>query len=209
MYVYFNKIQSVLSCETYPQLFTLSQAKLIGLEFFNRWEKNIEDNEIFTLSYKYDKNLYQNSSLFQQQYDNDGIILYLNLENNNILSSDFKTSKLLKLKKNYNNNDSIYVYDFYESLTCINMLDNTIKIIDTNDNYFMKFIDPLKEDDIFDFDFNTDNISMKIDDDTDNILIKTYDNTDLNSINIINKNDTIVINSSINEEKLLDLTLYG
>ena len=89
------------------------------------------------------------------------------------------------------------------------MLDNTIKIIDTNDNYFMKFIDPLKEDDIFDFDFNTDNISMKIDDDTDNILIKTYDNTDLNSINIINKNDTIVINSSINEEKLLDLTLYG
>jgi len=54
MYIYFHTLNSVLTCERYPQLFSVEYVKLNNLEdMCNKWEKNDEEDGKFTLSFKY------------------------------------------------------------------------------------------------------------------------------------------------------------
>jgi hypothetical protein len=56
MYIYLKKINSVITCEEYPQVLTIEEMKLKKLEYMcNKWEKNDNNDETFTLSYKYEK----------------------------------------------------------------------------------------------------------------------------------------------------------
>lgn len=58
MYIYFESINSVITCEEYPQILSVDEMKHNNLEnMCNRWEKNDLDDGTFTLSFKYKKNL--------------------------------------------------------------------------------------------------------------------------------------------------------
>jgi len=91
MYVYFPKLQKVLTCEEFPQCISIHTMKENELEdMCNKWEKieNVE-NGTFTLSYKYRKpfcdcinsDLYKyecyNCSSYTQTLYEDGTDLYL------------------------------------------------------------------------------------------------------------------------------------
>ena len=54
MYVYFSLINSVLTCEEFPELLNVEEMKENNLEYLcNKWEKTDLENGQFTLSYLY------------------------------------------------------------------------------------------------------------------------------------------------------------
>jgi hypothetical protein len=56
MYICFNLLNSVLTCEEYPQIISIETIKANKLEYMcDKWIKNDYDNGNFTLSYKYMK----------------------------------------------------------------------------------------------------------------------------------------------------------
>ena len=74
MYIYFESIGKVLTCEEYPQVLSIDIMKAKKLEYMcNKWQKNILDNGNFTLSYKYKKetcNCDNSSYTCLDDYDN-------------------------------------------------------------------------------------------------------------------------------------------
>ena len=56
MYIYFKSIDSVLTCEEYPQIISVKDMKSNNKDCeCNKWEKNDFGNGTFTLSFKYTK----------------------------------------------------------------------------------------------------------------------------------------------------------
>jgi len=56
MYIYFDKLNAVLTCEEYPQVLSVETMKNENLEYMcNKWEKtNYSSNSTFTLSFNYE-----------------------------------------------------------------------------------------------------------------------------------------------------------
>ncbi len=56
MYIYFKYENAVISCDEYPEVFSVDLVKNLGLENrFNKWEKKDNEDGTFTLSYKFEK----------------------------------------------------------------------------------------------------------------------------------------------------------
>ena len=73
MYVYFESTKSVLTCEELPQLISVENMLLQGLEnMCNRWEKNNNEDGTFTLSFPYKTLIcqcYCDNSMYQELDD--------------------------------------------------------------------------------------------------------------------------------------------
>lgn len=58
MYIYFSSNNSVLSCEEFPQVLSVDFVKTKNLEHLcDRWEKQVNPDNTFTLSFKYQKEI--------------------------------------------------------------------------------------------------------------------------------------------------------
>ena len=70
MYIYFKSINAVLTCEEYPQPLPVDYMKEHKLEYIcNSWEKNMNDDGTFTLSYKYKKHVCNCDNLLYMDFD--------------------------------------------------------------------------------------------------------------------------------------------
>ena len=56
MYIFFDKLNAVLTCEIFPRVLLVDEMKADKLEYLcDKWEKKDTENNKFTLSYKYEK----------------------------------------------------------------------------------------------------------------------------------------------------------
>jgi len=57
MYIYFDKLKAVITCEEYPEVLSIEKMKECKMEnLCNKWEKTEVNDGQFLLSYKYKKN---------------------------------------------------------------------------------------------------------------------------------------------------------
>lgn len=78
MYVYFKLMNSVVTCEEYPQILSVDEMKSNNLQnLCNKWEKNVSKDGTFTLSFKYKKPICDcNNSQHVNMFDYDNYECY-------------------------------------------------------------------------------------------------------------------------------------